>query len=288
MLASLTTPLERAGLYSPVSADGGHVPGEDAGAGELPGRSDRLVRSPVFVLSSLRSGSTLLRVLLNSHSGVHAPHELHLRTLRVQVPKAFGEPSMAALGLDQRELEHLLWDRLLDRELRRSGKSVIVDKTPANVFMWERIVECWPAARFIVLLRHPAAIVDSLARARPEMPIEKVEREVLGYAVAVETAREQLTTHLVRYETLVASPAIVLRDLCACLGIAWEPTMLEYGRFDHGAMRAGLGDWGERIRSGRIHEPRHLPAAALFSSELRTLVHAWGYPLGGETASTDS
>jgi len=47
-------------------------------AGEL--RSgDRLVAAPVFILCTLRSGSTLLRVLLNSHSQIHAPHELHLR-----------------------------------------------------------------------------------------------------------------------------------------------------------------------------------------------------------------
>ncbi|MBA2532840.1 MAG: hypothetical protein H0V23_12175 [Nocardioidaceae bacterium] len=86
----------------------------------------------------------------------------------------------------------------------------------------------------------------------------------------------------------MASPAVVLRDLCRYLGIAWEPPMLEYGRFDHGAMRAGLGDWGERIRSGRIHEPRQLPTTAVSSPELLALGHAWGYPLGGETASTDS
>jgi len=227
-------------------------------------------------------------VILNSHSSVRAPHELHLRTLRVQVPKAFTEPAMTALGLDQRELEHLLWDRLLDRELRRSGKSVIVDKTPTNAFMWERIVECWPEARFIVLLRHPAAIVDSLARARPESSVDRVEREVLSYAQAVEAARTHLVAHIIRYETLVTSPAAVLLDVCEHLGVGWEPAILEYGEFDHGALRAGLGDWGEQIRSGRIHEARKLPTAALSCPELRALVGVWGYPLGDGPVSTGS
>ena len=36
---------------------------------------DRLLERPAFVLSSVRSGSTLMRVLLNSHSEVHAPPE---------------------------------------------------------------------------------------------------------------------------------------------------------------------------------------------------------------------
>src|SRR5215207_5047779 len=38
---------------------------------------DRLLVAPAFVLSSVRSGSTLLRVLLATHSQIHAPHELH-------------------------------------------------------------------------------------------------------------------------------------------------------------------------------------------------------------------
>ncbi|XDO64283.1 sulfotransferase [Streptomyces sp. RLB1-33] len=49
----------------------------------------RLVDSPVFVLSSVRSGSTLLRVLLNSHSQIRAPHEMHLRTVHVHL--VFGQ-----------------------------------------------------------------------------------------------------------------------------------------------------------------------------------------------------
>ena len=40
---------------------------------------DRLLEPPVFVMCTLRSGSTLLRVLLDSHSQIHCPHELHLR-----------------------------------------------------------------------------------------------------------------------------------------------------------------------------------------------------------------
>ncbi|MFJ8165549.1 hypothetical protein ACIRBY_32180 [Streptomyces sp. NPDC096136] len=39
---------------------------------------DRLVPSPVFLLSAVRSGPTLLRCVLDSHSRLHAPHELHL------------------------------------------------------------------------------------------------------------------------------------------------------------------------------------------------------------------
>ncbi|WKX14567.2 sulfotransferase [Streptomyces sp. NL15-2K] len=126
-------------------------------------RAPRLVKSPVFVLSSVRSGSTLLRVLLNSHSRIRAPHEMHLRTLHVELTRDFTAEAMKALELDKEELEHVLWDRVLHLELTRSGKDVIVDKTPANTLIWPRLRRCWPDARHIVLLRHPGAVITSLA-----------------------------------------------------------------------------------------------------------------------------
>jgi hypothetical protein len=91
-----------------------------------PSKVPRLVESPVFLLCPQRSGSTLLRVLLNSHSEIRAPHELHLRHLRVKPGRDFTLDVMAELGLDVRELEYMLWDNVLRFELERSGKSQIV------------------------------------------------------------------------------------------------------------------------------------------------------------------
>src|SRR5205085_1008583 len=71
-------------------------------------------------------------------------------------------------GLEVEEVEHLLWDRLLHRELVRSGKQVIVDKVPSNVLMWQRLARAWPAARFIFLLRHPASVLASALEAGPD------------------------------------------------------------------------------------------------------------------------
>ncbi len=122
---------------------------------------DRLLQRPVFVLSSVRSGSTLLRVVLNSHSQIHAPHEMHFRRIQVS---AYTEPVQQALehaDINERDLEHLLWDRLLHRELTLSGKSVLVEKTPSNVFVADRLATAWPRAKFVYLIRHPWSIAQS-------------------------------------------------------------------------------------------------------------------------------
>src|SRR5690625_2834865 len=117
--------------------------------------TDRLLDRPVFVISPVRSGSTLLRLLLNGHSRLHAPHELHIRRLEVNFRTKLSQRAMEACGLERGDIEHLLWDRVMHRELVRAGKEFIVEKTPSNSFVYKRIAACWPDARFICLLRHP-------------------------------------------------------------------------------------------------------------------------------------
>jgi Sulfotransferase family len=242
---------------------------------------DRLLAAPVFILCSIRSGSTLLRALLDSHSELHAPHELHLRDLQVREASKYAVRAMRELGLDQKELEYLLWDRLLDWELQNSGKARFVNKTPADVFIWRRIAECWPDAGFIFLLRHPLAILRSRQAVRPQDSIEQHLEMVLGYANALEEARRELQGLTLRYEELTADPIGATKRVCDFLQVAWEPQMLDYGRFEHGRYRPGLGDWGEQIESGRVQPARALPRAEEAPGPLLELVSAWGYAADG-------
>lgn len=241
-------------------------------------RVNRLVKEPVFVLSSARSGSTLLRVILNSHSMICAPHELHLRFLRVRIEGEYGKEAMKHIGLNQRKLENLLWDRVLERELTASGKSIIVDKTPNIVFEWERLQQAWPRARFIFLLRHPASIVDSLARVRgADTADDKAVALAARYIDALELARATLPGLTVRYEDLVTDPNRVSAEICAFLGVPWEPTMVDYGSFDHGPFVPKIGDWSEKIRSGQIDSNLRLPADDDVPVPLRDVSRSWGY-----------
>ncbi|WBB63593.1 sulfotransferase [Streptomyces sp. WMMC500] len=246
-------------------------------------RAPRLVPSPVFVLSSVRSGSTLLRVLLNSHPEIRAPHEMHLRTLRVELTRPYSAKAMEGLELDRRELEHLLWDRVLHMELERSGKRVIVDKTPANALIRDRLADCWPDARFLVLLRHPGAVVSSLVNRRKEPDLDAIHAEVLDYGEALEAARTGLGAagHVLRYEDLTAEPAGTARGICEFLGVEWAPEMLDYGAHDHGTFRPHLGDWSSNIKSGRIQPARAGDHDAGLTGRLAELAELWGYRRAG-------
>lgn len=241
-------------------------------------RGDRQLRSPIFLHSSVRSGSTLLRVILNGHSQLYAPHELHMSALKVEFGDRYVEEAMEELGFTQRSLENLLWDRMMSRALDASGKTYIVNKTPHNVFMWRRIARAWPDAKYIFLLRHPASIYDSWYRARKKSQTQdEAVDSTLKYLERLDEARSELEGVTVKYEDLTAEPERELRRICTYLQIAYEPTMLDYGSKDHGKLKAGLGDWTGKIKSGKLQEARPLPEPDDVPKKLRELSVKWGY-----------
>ncbi|MEU4577599.1 sulfotransferase [Nonomuraea sp. ATR24] len=239
---------------------------------------DRLLRAPVFLLSSVRSGSTLMRVMLNSHSQVHSPIETHFRRITVGLTTEPVRQAMELLGHTHSDIEHIVWDRMLHRELARSGKPVLVEKTPSNVFAWRRIAACWPDARFLFLLRHPMSIVQSWHEADPvKRPMEEAVPRTLSYMTYLQEARTHLEGLTVRYEDVVADPEAELRRVCAFLGVEWEPSMLNYGERDHGGFVKGVGDWRDKIRSGTVVAGRPLPTDDELPPELREICGLWDY-----------
>jgi hypothetical protein len=240
-------------------------------------QGDRLLAAPAFVICTVRSGSTLLRVLLDSHSKIHSPPELHLRDLAVDVKSDYATKALGEIGLDEEGLRFLLWDRLLHREMTAAGKELLVNKTPNDVFIADPIARCWPDARFVYLLRHPGAIERSRRQTRPQDTPERNAQMVLRYANALEHARAAHPGITVRYEELTADPAAVTQELCAFLGVDWEPGMLDYGRFDHGRMKPGLGDWKAKIKSGAIQAAEAPPPLDEIHPSLHELCATWGY-----------
>jgi hypothetical protein len=238
----------------------------------------RLVEDPVFVLCPTRSGSTLLRLILNSHSQIRAPHELQMNSLKVS-PKREGhvDKPMAEMGVDFLDFENMLWDRVLYGFLARSGKKVVVDKTPQNAVDWQRIHSYWPKARFLHLRRHPAAILESRISSLDEQPMERHLRLINTWGRQLNAARASLPGPTIRYEDLTAEPETVARGVCTYLGVTFEPSMLTYDTRGGAEIVHGLGDHSSAIRTGAVQAARRLPARQDVPPELHELVRAWGY-----------
>lgn len=243
-----------------------------------PAEQFRLVPEPVFLLSYLRSGSTMMRMVLNSHSQICAPLEMHLRALRLDTSNAaLLDLAMKELRLSNRDLENMLWDRLLYDQLLKSGKSIIVDKTPHNTLSWRRLHRYWPRSKFILLYRHPVRMAESMHKAYPNNPDDHWAEQIMRFAKALDDARQVHGGLVLRYEDITRDPATATRRICDFLGVPWEAGMIEYGNQQHGGFVKGLGDWSDKIRAGQIQPAPPDPAPKDVPDYLREPARLLGY-----------
>ncbi len=241
--------------------------------------------SCAFILSSWRSGSTLLQSLLNAHSRMVGSHELHLpfielnenerawwrwrsRPVRRRVLHLARE-ALAAHGLriPDRELldpdprrNRVTFERISKEIRARAGKEILVEKTPGYSLNAAAIDRLFPeGVRKILLVRSPGGVAASCAATFPgtfptiESGLEHWLRSYSALDNHYRTAAPE-TFLRVRYEDLIAGAEEPQR-ICAFLGVAFEPAMLRYGERGGRSALTGKENWGdpsEMIRSGRV------------------------------------
>jgi acyl transferase domain-containing protein/acyl-CoA synthetase (AMP-forming)/AMP-acid ligase II/alpha/beta superfamily hydrolase len=214
----------------------------------------------VFILSSPRSGSTLLRVMLAGHPGVLAPPELHLLPFATMAARAqdlaqshLGEGLqrvlMEELQLDVPASQALIrqWEvaakpmvEVYGELLAMGGDRLLVDKSPTygmDMATLERAEALFKGAKYIHLTRHPYAMIESFVRMRMEKLIGVRDQNPYQVAESIWTQSNENICQFkaglapdqyfhLTYEQLVRSPEIQLQDLCQFLGIPFDPAVL--------------------------------------------------------------
>jgi len=214
----------------------------------------------IFLLSSPRSGSTLLRVMLAGHPELFCPPELHLlpfETLRDRQTALAGSyldqglqrALMELKGLDADASQTLLNDLsqqgLTVPEMYRklqalAGDRKLVDKSPTYGFSrstLQRAEQVFTDAKYVHLVRHPYAVIDSFVRNRmdkifdlpPQDPYDLAHQAwttsnqtILAFLAQVDPTRH----HFLRYEDLVTDPEAAMGRLCDFLGIPFDAAVL--------------------------------------------------------------
>ena len=141
-------------------------------------------------------------------------------------------------------------DTLYGRMLAPSGRRYFLDKTPAYALVLPLLRKLYPRARYVVLTRHPLAVMSSYANSffdgdwRAAQAFNPV---VNRYVPAIARLLRDPLAHVcqVGYEQLVRDPAQELARIFAFLELPNDPGAVDYGeRFEgnrtHGA--AGSGD----------------------------------------------
>jgi hypothetical protein len=225
---------------------------------------------PVFVLCMGRSGSTLLRFLLDGHRDLACPPETMLPALCGQLAVVWSLIEGAPLALERGDAPPQVPDaalagirRMLDEMtgsyLARRGKRVFCDKSLGSARHAGLLAQIYPGARFVCLYRHPMDMIRSGLEAcpfglsgygfdpyiggSPGNAVGALARYWLDNASMIAAVEEERpgSCHRVRYEDLVADPEGVMAGVYGFLGVDAAPGVAE-ACFSGERERFGPGD----------------------------------------------
>lgn len=244
---------------------------------------------PLFIVGASRSGTELARQVINRLGSYHIAHETHyfgdlrprlgpnaaapiaqerigatcdyFRALHGSAYGLGGDPENAPISradLQAAAGPSPSGDALFAAHCRdlatRQGARRWGEKTPRHLFACDTILQAFPDARILVMLRDPRAVVasyrdwrnrwfddqaidDALARriAQEERRTARSYHPLiiaLMWRAAARRAAKAATTHgdsvrLLRFEDLIAQPEIAVRQLCDWLDIAFEADALQ-------------------------------------------------------------
>ncbi|HEV2373502.1 MAG TPA: sulfotransferase [Streptosporangiaceae bacterium] len=270
--------------------------------------------APIFLLCCARSGSTLLRILLNNHHSVACPPE----TLFPQVANALikmwgsteGSDNWRTLSDAARTAIRETISEPLEAFARKRGKKVWCDKSASNIPGADLLLQVFPEARFICLYRHPMDVIASgLSASRwgfraygfepyVRMSTDNFVRALAMYwydqVAAIRRFERKNGERCTRvyYEALVTAPDTTGRILCDGLGLAWDPAILEpdFGSLDD----FGAGDYKlpytSSIKKTSVGQGHAVPAGMVPPDLLlviNTLLAELEYPQIGADWNTD-
>ncbi|CAN5526737.1 hypothetical protein BH11ARM1_BH11ARM1_18380 [soil metagenome] len=216
-----------------------------------------------FIVGCGRSGTTLLQVMLDSHSDIALPNETHFYSVFFRRKKGkYGQmdsPELLESALDEvMQIDHFRafgvekaqvlayaqsqkpsWETLflalmtafrVSRNVQKVGK-----KTPSHLgYLWDLYTK-FPDAKFIHVIRDPRAVLLSYLKAPFYKNFGKNPFHAMNawrnaadihFDAVGRIDPKRYTT--VRYEDLVSKPKEELERLCGFLEVPFQESMLEY------------------------------------------------------------
>jgi hypothetical protein len=261
--------------------------------------------SPIFIGGVPRSGTTLLRVILDSHPDVFCGTELRAVHALANLWSAADGSARPLLkefyGIDAARLRQVFAQLILsflEPAWRASGKRRIAEKTPSNLLVFPQLRLLFPDSPLVHVIRDGRDVVASRLdrdKAAARAPLDTV-------AVAATRAREwvdamslrrRLLSELgssgryleIRYESLVNEPQRVLPALFEFIDERYDARVLDFHRIARNV--SGTEEWSaEAVRrpiftssAGRWRESLSAAEAAAVTGVAGDALRELGYDL---------
>jgi hypothetical protein len=197
------------------------------------------IQRPIFLVGCHRSGTSLLRILLDSHPRISAGPEDPLLFYLSLLDNDFWRSTLRGNGYTEEEwLTRLrgFFEDFQSRYAQSQGKTRWADKNPEHSLIIGFLDKLYPNCQVVHIVRNPR---DVIASNRVKYGKKRgafyggrwVEHVRSAESDGAKLGSDRFRT--IRYEDLVADPEKVLRDLVAWLGEPWSDEVLRFGERTH-------------------------------------------------------
>jgi hypothetical protein len=195
-------------------------------------------RPPIFIVGCQRSGTTLLRLILDSHPHISCgPETRFLRSFKAITRDEWDRMSLYGFPKQYwHDRVASFFDSFQSEYAHSRGKSRWADKTPLYAVELDYIFELFPDAQVIHVIRDGRDVVASHRDTFGYWSAVKATvkwKRYIDFARSVGKSCGEGQYCEVRYEDLVRNTEAVLRRLLAFLGEPWDPCVLDYDNAPH-------------------------------------------------------
>jgi hypothetical protein len=243
--------------------------------------------NPIFLVGAERSGTTLLRLMLDHHPQIAFYHEFEFAVDQIDDFGNFPEIASyheylatnriflhSGFHIDHNLNYIELVNSFLTQKQKRDNKPLI----GATVhYHFHHLLKIWPQAKFIHLIRDGRDVARStIAMGWAGNFFTAVERwleaEQLWQRFNFELSPQQKLT--IQYEALIQNPGEVLTQICSFIGVPFDPAMYNYAERSTYELPnpAFATQWRRKLSNYQIR---------LIESRIGLLLKERGYPLSG-------
>ena len=238
------------------------------------GGSDKLQKTPIFIVGLPRTGTTLTERVVSSHSQVESAEETYILQQMIRRVSGVHSPeSMSPVMIEaaaKKNIRLIAEAYLHAVNYKLSDRPFFIEKYPENFLYLGFIAKAFPNARIIHLQRNPMDSCFALYKQsffKYAYTLENLGRYYVAYDRLRCHWREVLKDRLieVEYESLVADQEGQIRILLEKLGLDFEQACLDFDQNKTPSATASAVQVREKVHSRSVHKWKK------FATELQPL-----------------
>ena len=198
-------------------------------------------KDPIFIIGFPRSGTTLLKTILNSHPNIEVIEEKPIINKFIGVlDKEINSDlsNLKELNKEQLEKMNVLYFDILKNYKKKDKQKIYIDKMPLNIIYVGEIFRIFPNAKFILAIRHPCDCIlssfmqnfllnDAMANFTDLESTSKFYNQVMILWQQY-LKKLKIKYHLVKYEDLVIDFEKSVYNLLNFLNLEWSDNVKKF------------------------------------------------------------